>query len=357
MSIQDCQTLVIYLDNKCNFNCTYCDRDYIKSLGGQSIDNTDQDIKKFFEYIASVPNNVKHVSFHGGEPLLFAKKIDSIMQWLLPICQENDWMLNMTTNGSLVKKHEWLFEKYPGVFSVTVSYDFSFQIINREEFDVIEMAKILNKYAMYWIWQFVLPIDRKDSFSFKTLDKIVNTCYTTGCKVINLLVLRHRRGQTNFDVIIDKVDLNQFFAAFIQFIEILYVKKIKVHLDGSFDAIDKAYFSGHQKMILGPDGYIYPEFEFLEYKKEYARTGRWKGDVEFYNPPESIAIRSDCMNCESKSLCGLKYLHKMFDTVPSGNCKYFYKIIEFATRYLSNLNRQKTLVDHIGINEDFKVRE
>ena len=357
MSIQDCQSLVIYLDDKCNFNCTYCDRDYIKSVGGQSLDETDAELRQFFEHVSSMPNAVRNVSFHGGEPLLFARKIDRIMEWLLPICQKAGWGINMTTNGSLAKKHEWLFEKYPGVFSVTVSYDFSFQIINREEFDVQAMAGVLNKYAAFWIWQFVLPIDRKDSFSFKTIDKIVNTCYTTGCRVVNILVLRHRRGQTNFEVIIDKIDLNQFFAAFIQFIEILYVKKITVHLDGSFEAIDKAYFSGHYKMILGPDGYIYPEFEFLEYKKDYARTGKWKNGIEFYSAPESAAIRSDCTTCESKPLCGLKYLHKMFDTTPSGNCKYFYKIIEFSTRYLSNLNSKKTLVEHIGINESFEVKQ
>lgn len=347
------ETLIIYLDNKCNFNCTYCDRDYVAKVNKQSL-NIDDDLRRF---ITNFDKRDITISFHGGEPLLFAKKIDSIVEWLLPIAKERNWKIGMTSNGSLVKKNEWLFIKYPKVFSLTISYDFLHQAENRKSFDVIEMSRVLNEYAKYWIWQTVLPIDKKDSLSLSTIQNIVKTCYETKCLLINFLVLRHIRGKDNFEVIIDRIDLNQFFVAFTEFLQILYIKKLKVYLDGNYEHIDKNYFGNHHyKMILSPDGYIYPEFEFLEYKKEYARIGKWRGDVEYYSMDESLVVLTSCMSCEEKSLCGLRYLHKMFDTTPSGNCKKFYMIIEFLTRHLNVLNSKKNIIDHIGINKDFEIK-
>ena len=40
--IEDCQDVSIYLGDVCNFNCTYCDRDYIKdTIGGQKMSADD----------------------------------------------------------------------------------------------------------------------------------------------------------------------------------------------------------------------------------------------------------------------------------------------------------------------------
>ena len=64
--------IVIYLGNTCNFDCVYCDRGYIDSLGGQNLNKpTLQEMRDFLEWAEQQPNEIKRISFHGGEPLLF----------------------------------------------------------------------------------------------------------------------------------------------------------------------------------------------------------------------------------------------------------------------------------------------
>jgi organic radical activating enzyme len=209
------EILTIYLGNKCNFDCNYCDRGYIKSIGNQATSRGVADeMYEFFEWMAGQHNHVQYVSLHGGEPLLFARRIDQIMEWLAPMAEEAGWKIGITTNGSLVKKHEWLFEKWSGHIRATVSYDFMFQEENRDYLDVNEMADVLNKHSPEWKWQTVIPISDPRCFSFEAIKNIVNTCYSTGCRTINVIPLRHHRGKDKFDVLIDNIDLEQFLGAF-----------------------------------------------------------------------------------------------------------------------------------------------
>jgi len=139
------EIVTIYLGNKCNFDCNYCDRGYIESIGNQAVARgTADEMWEFFKWIRFTKNNVRYVSLHGGEPLLFAKRIDEILGWLTPMADRNGWDIGITTNGSLVKENEWLYEKWTGHIKTTVSYDFMFQEENRDKLDVMEMAEVLN---------------------------------------------------------------------------------------------------------------------------------------------------------------------------------------------------------------------
>ena len=347
--------LTIYLGNACNFNCEYCDRDYIKSLGGQAVNATTADeMREFFEWVVTQPNQIERVSFHGGEPLKFVKKIDQIMEWLYPLAKEFGWKISLTTNGSKVKEQEWLFEKYSGIFAATVSFDFMFQAMNREVFDVGAMAEVLNKHCDHWLWQYVLPIDHPAAFSFDNLKNVVHWCYLTGCKVVNIIPLRHKRGKDKFEVIVDRIDLKQFFEAFLQFIQILYIKKLTVFIDGNYERIDKAYFGEHQKAVLSPDGYLYPEFDFLEYKIEDARIGNWRTREIWKNQGDEGRVPDSCMGCEKRPSCGLKYLYHLFDETPQGSCKEFYTYLDWATMHNNAMRKEKTLLHHIGF-EDVEI--
>jgi len=355
--LQGIKLLTIYLGNACNFDCGYCDRDYIKSLGGQAVNATTVDeMREFFSWVVSQPNEIERIGFHGGEPLKFTKKIDQIMEWLYPLVKEFGWKINLTTNGSKVKEVEWLFEKYSGVFSVTVSFDFMFQTHNREAFPVNEMAEVLNKHSDHWIWQYVLPIDHPEAFSFSNLKSVVHWCYQTGCRVVNIIPLRHKRGKDKFEVIIDGLDLKQFFDAFLQFIQMLYIKKITVFIDGNYERIDKAYFAEHQKAILSPDGYLYPEFDFLEYKSHPHRIGNWKSKEIWKNQGDEGRIHDSCLSCEKRPSCGLKYLYHMFDKYPTGKCKEFYTYVDWAIMHNRALQEEKTLIHHIGF-ENVEINE
>lgn len=308
-------------------------------------------MESFFEWVSETPNSLERVSFHGGEPMLFVKRMDEIMQWLYPLAKKNGWTITITTNGSLIKENEWFFEKYGDVFYATVSYDFNYQEQNREAFDVKAMADVLNKHCTAWQWQFVLPIDDPAAFSFDTIKSVVTTCYATGCRLVNVIPLRHKRGKDKFDVIIDRLDLKQFFGAFLQFIQVLYLKGLTVYIDGNYTAIDKAYFSEHQKAILSPDGYMYPEFEFLEYKIDDARIGDWKNKVFWKNKGDAGMIPDSCNGCSKQPSCGLKYLYHMFNETPAGKCKEFYTYLDYAIFHNAKLNEKKTLLEHIGIEQ------
>jgi len=350
------KVITIYLGNTCNFDCVYCDRGYIESLGGQNLSNTSlTHLENFFSWVNSQYNEIINVTFHGGEPLLFIKRMDEIMAWLYPMAQKNNWTVTITTNGSLVKECEWFFEKYSDVLNTTVSYDFMHQKENREEFNVYEMADVLNRTCQYWQWQFVLPIEDPEVFSFDNIKEIVNTCYKTKCRNINLIPLRHKRGKHKFDVIIDRLPLPQFFDAFLQFIQILYIKKISIAIDGCFNTIDKAYFAEHYKLILSPDGFIYPEFDFLEYKIENARIGNWKNKQIWKNQGDNGRIKESCASCAQSPTCGLKYLYHYFDEEPKGSCKEFYPYMDFAIFHNAKLKENRNLFESIGIKEDFSV--
>lgn len=349
--------IVIYLGNTCNFDCVYCDRGYIESIGGQNLGkSTSEEMREFIEWAESQPNELERMSFHGGEPFLFIKRMEDIMLWLYPMAKKNNWEITITTNGSLIKECESFFEKYKDVLYVTVSYDFIYQKLNREEFDVYEMANVLNTTCKNWQWQFVLPIDDPSSFSFDTIKDIVNTCYKTNCRVINIIPLRHKRGKDKFEVIIDRIDLSQFLDAFLQFLQILYIKKISVYIDGNYFHLDKAYFTEHHKLILSPDGYIYPEFDFLEFKIEHGRIGNWRNKQIWKNQGDQNRIYDSCMNCEKRPSCGLKYLYYLFEVLPGNNCKQFYTYIDYAIMHNAKLIQQKNLLHWIGIKEDFEIK-
>lgn len=350
--------ITLYLGNTCNFDCVYCDRGYIDSVGGQVVNGRTVDgMQEFFEWFETQPNTLELVSFHGGEPLLFIKRMEQIMQWLYPMAVRNGWKITLTTNGSLVKENEWFFEKYGKILRATVSYDFMYQEQNREGFDVYEMAEVLNKYIDTWQWQFVMPIDNPSAFSFDNIKTIVSTCYKTNSRTINIIPLRHKRGKDKFDVIIDRVNIPQFMDAFLQFIQILYIKRLNVFVDGCYTKIDKAYFSEHHKIILGPDGYMYPEFEFLEYKIDAGRIGNWKTRQVWKNLGNKTRIRDDCLNCHKEKSCGLKYMYHLFDREPEGACKEFYTVMDYIMMHLDKLHQKKSILEWVGINPDFEIEQ
>ena len=53
-------TISIYLGDTCNFNCQYCDRDYIKKIGSQNVTKSNLDeLKEFLTWVDGQPNNLE----------------------------------------------------------------------------------------------------------------------------------------------------------------------------------------------------------------------------------------------------------------------------------------------------------
>lgn len=224
--------------------------------------------------------------------------------------------------------------------------------MNREAVDLSAIANIITKYESHMMFQFVIPSDLPEAFGEDTIAEVIRSCKLARCNTINLIPLRHHRGKRKFKVLIDDIDLNRWSVNFMRFIHTMYVQGIVLNIDGNYNRIEKDYLSNHSKLILSPDGYIYPEFDYLEYKRVEYRTGQWKGGRTLdRNRDEDALLLTECVSCVSRSSCGLKYLYPMFGEVPKGNCVEFYKIIDLMVKHLHKLKTKNTLLHWIGYDE------
>jgi len=332
----------VYLGDHCNFDCTYCDRAYIKSIGGQGMPSTDVD--KIVSFLKEF-DDLELITLHGGEPFLYVKRMDEILTRL----PQQDIKIGITTNGSLLKENEWFLEKWAKQIRLNISYDFIFQEENRDVVYIDEMIDLIRKYNIDHLYQYVLPIQDKRAFSIDNVQSIVRTMHKSGTSIINVIPLRHRRGKEKFEVLLDEINTSEFADMFMRFITVLYNYNIRVFVDGNKERIEKSYFDNHNKIILSPDGYLYPEYDFCEYKREEFRVGEWKNEFKIERQRnEDELVPERCQTCPSKINCGLKYLHKMFDSEPQGmNCVRFYMIIDALVDYTVELYKHKNMYEAI----------
>lgn len=363
MQITGAEYLSIYLGNVCNFDCSYCDREYIKStVGGQKMQRCDVDSIIHFIELLKTPSGafpVKMLNFHGGEPFVYIDVIDDILSRIDEMFPGSVFPFYIQTNGSLITKNEWFLKKWRGRLFVSISYDFVFQSENRTHFDITAAIHSLVSAGVgvdMIQFQFVIPIHKQDAFSLDTIKSIINICTKNDIKRINLIPLRHIRGKDKFRVVVDEINLPAFFGAFIKFVEVLYVLGMTVVIDGQEHDFDKHYFTNHKQLILSPDGLIYPEYDFLEYKMYDTVIGRWKKNstahVELVRDnvaQEENLIPHACISCTSRDQCGLKFLYKEFGKTPAGNCIKFYQMMDVAIKHAQKLRKHPTLLHSIGI--------
>lgn len=92
--------LQVLLGLNCNFKCSHC-------LNNSFPGRRDSDLsgKEIMTIVSSVSsnNNIKSISFSGGEPLLYIKEIDEIIKAIRLV--RPDFKFSITTNGSLIKKN------------------------------------------------------------------------------------------------------------------------------------------------------------------------------------------------------------------------------------------------------------
>jgi radical SAM protein with 4Fe4S-binding SPASM domain len=349
--IEDCQDVSIYLGDVCNFNCTYCDRDYIKdTIGGQKM--SADDIPAIIDFFRALAFNgvlpVDMISFHGGEPYVYVKLMDQVLDAIVAEF-DTDFMIFIQTNGSMILGNEWFLDKWQKQLMISISYDFMYQDINRTLFDIHGTLNALSDRQIPVQLQYVMPTNDPKVFSLRAVKSITDVCHGHEDVSVNLIPLRHIRGKDKFRVILDELDVKQAIAALLQFIQILYVMKVNVVVDGHGEGIDKHYFDNHKQLVLSPDGHIYPEYDFLEYKMKTTRIGKWKNGVEINRQQsEDHLLLEGCQTCPSREMCGLKYLYKAFDKEPEGACVEFYKMLKIVILHAQKLKQQNTLLHWIG---------
>lgn len=357
--MKNVNTISIYLGDACNFNCEYCDREYIKKDVGSQVLTKHylKLIKNFFSHAFKDPDcKVDRIALHGGEPFLFVKRMDQILEELKEdYLDRHGLYVSITTNASLFEKEQWFLEKWRKYLRFTISYDFIYQEQNREQFDIYKSIDLCGYYNIPIHWQFVMPITDRKVFSLDCVKDILDKVSRCKVRSINLIPLRHHRGERKFKTFVEDLNLPQFADSFMRFVNVLYNYNIMVFIDGNYGVTDKNYFGDHYKIILSPDGFIYPEYDFCEYKRPEYQIGRWTDGLSpnfvpvlnRNHAPEDI-VQEKCVECTSAKLCGLRYLHKMFDTEPGIQCVQFYQIIDAMVRYTTKLHKKKSFFHWIA---------
>jgi len=105
----------VYLGNTCNFDCSYCDREYIaKDVGGQTLKHAWVDlVVDFFDKTMPHCKGLDIISVHGGEPFLFISRMDDLFTKLFDKYIKNtDRKFCITTNGSLIAENKEFLKKW-----------------------------------------------------------------------------------------------------------------------------------------------------------------------------------------------------------------------------------------------------
>lgn len=355
LNLTKCRNISVYLGGNCNFACHYCDREMIKEHVGYSAMKV-EDVPNIVRFIKDVTQDTDHplymVSFFGGEPFVFVKVMDAVITQLTAAGYENLKFL-VQTNGSLIMKNQDFITKWNKRLHISISYDFAFQETNRSAYDIEETLAFLKKHVNHVQMQYVVPVNRPDCFTVDKLAAVVRLYEKYQMDRLSLIPLRHLRGPGRFKTFIDEVPLEHVFQKMIQFVQLLHVYNINVVVDGMVHGIEKSYFNDHKQLVIAPDGRLYPEFDFVEYKVVDAAIGEWR-DRTLVEPvkDDSNIIHERCHSCEQRNKCGIKYLYKMWADKPDDNCLKASKMYEFIIRHVFKLKEVGNIVNVVGIKHD-----
>ncbi len=131
----------IEISNICNLNCSFC-----SPLKREKAVMT---IEQFTHIVKEVKPHTGFVYFHvKGEPLMHPQ-----LEQFLDICYENNLRVNLTTNGTLIKKQQHLLLSNKAVRQVNISlHSFNEQDdFNDGDYikNAIEFAKLANEKGIY----------------------------------------------------------------------------------------------------------------------------------------------------------------------------------------------------------------
>lgn len=352
LNLTKCRNISIYLGGNCNFDCRYCDREMIKQHVGYSVMSVD-DVPNIVRFIKDVTANSSDplymMSFFGGEPFVFVKVMDEVIRQLTE-AGWGDLRFLIQTNGSLIMKNQDFINRWGKRLHISISYDFGFQEVHRTTYDIDETLAFLKGRVNHVQMQYVVPVNRKDCFTVDKLAAVVRLYEKYQMDRLSLIPLRHLRGPGRFTTFIDEVPLEDVFRKMTQFVQLLHIYNIHVVVDGMVNAIEKSYFDEHKQLVIAPDGRLYPEFDFVEYKVVDAAIGEWR-DRTVVEPvkDDSHLIHERCQTCPARNKCGIKYLYKLWADQPDANCLKASQMYEFIIRHVFKLHEVGNITPLIGI--------
>lgn len=349
------RNLCVYVGGHCNFSCNYCDREFIKdNFGYQKLTKDDlPKIKEFFKYVLDSTDNVKVINFHGGEPFIFTDLIDELCTFLTENYSHKDLKYFIQTNGSLILKNKQFIEKHKDKLIVSISYDSLFQEEHRTEIpirDILSYFKEINLTGVQL--QPVLPMDDDRVFEYKYVFDLISLYkdFYPVVKNYNFLFLRYSWETKKIERLLGKKkSIEWFFGNFIKLMYNLHIHNVGFSLD-SIKSLDqhKKYCDNHWQLIIAPDGYLYPEFAFIEHKVEKFRIGQWRDSIYItrkYNIDD--VLKPECTTCDINYFCGYKYTILAFNTdLPEDKvCQKYYKTLAFVYKHYQDMLKCNNLFE------------
>lgn len=165
------ESLYLYLTNECNMRCKYCfiDKNISKTLDVAMLYRA---IDRFITYSSNY--NRKYISIIGGEPFLYYKTIERIIDYIRLNYKTYDINIDITTNGTNLNEDRIKFLTIKGV-KIYVSID-GLRNINDKYRQFLN-----NKSSVYEKLLRVIPILKKHTqlnakmvFSINTLNSFTN---------------------------------------------------------------------------------------------------------------------------------------------------------------------------------------
>lgn len=354
MNLEKVKDISIYLTSRCNYNCTYCDRKYV--VPSEIYESDITNIIKFISYCFKNGCKPNIISFHGGEPFLKANLMKDIIYIIENEVKQaypehvSNLKYFIQTNGSLILKHVDMFSFLDTTKLIySISYDLIYQEKHRKKLDINNVIQYLTSKKYNVKLQCVVsPIEINDPLFHSNF---LHTCLTYNINSFCLIILKHIRRGNYSQVVLKKEELALLAMNLLKIIELSYIYGFNLLIDGKNNAEEKSYFSDHEQIVLSGDGYIYPEYDFLDYKIEEARIGKWKDDILFYTGTKELNINETCKTCNLTNYCGLKYVYYFNKEAPDKNiCTNIYNIITNLQFYMAKLKQKNKLCEWI-INE------
>lgn len=155
----------IEISNACNFNCSFC----FQSKRQKRFMNSNE-----FEYIVKqLKPYTNYLYLHVlGEPLLHPDLLR-----ILEIAKENDFFVNITTNGALVEKNKEILKKYPPR-QINISLHDAEENIDKTKWDdyfsgILNFTKEIysSTYVCFRLWN-LKEGEKPSDFNLYCLEKI-----------------------------------------------------------------------------------------------------------------------------------------------------------------------------------------
>jgi MoaA/NifB/PqqE/SkfB family radical SAM enzyme len=339
--------LSFYITTNCQMKCSYCNNNTLEKKSISEI-NLNENLKSFIE-----ENNISvinTVSFHGGEPLL---KI-TIMKTIMEIFDNTNVKVSeilIQTNGVAIETNNTLLKDFITTFNAkykirfSISYDFLFNYENRNETGlngdnnpIIKRLNFLSGFNNVFI-QLQMVLDLKDLILSDSLILSIKEMYfNKNIRFSSLIIIplkfitkNNKRYNQNF-LVYEKYTKNDFFK-FYKFIEAINNLNIHLIIDGNNYLPTKNYFDNYKQIVLAPNGFIYPDYEFYEFDSvdnKYS-IGNWLEKNIATSKPENEELFKDpiCEVCPNSDFCSIKYIKVLHNLKPFNydRCKYYMREI------------------------------